>query len=172
MDIYSTHLPVLEKLGEVVPLNVVLELGAGQYSSPALCAIAKNVVSYETDPGWFASIIKIAPPNLRLWFSSIPLAQVVATLWINEYDLIFIDDGHSVEERVNTIVAVAVMNPAGLVVMHDYENRTYQIASESWERCLVYTQYSPHTAILWNGAVLSADQENRLVSELKMEVVR
>lgn len=155
MDIYATHLPVLKEIGRVVPIMNVLELGAGSYSTAAFCSgdfpAIRWIDSYETDWGWYNQLRKVIVHSaLTLNYSNIPLAQVVASIDISVYDLIFIDDGKSKEERVNTILAVMRKKPNSLIVIHDFEQIEYQRAAvtslPSW--CWSYTTLTPHTGLV------------------------
>lgn len=155
MDIYATHLPVLKEIGRLFPIMNVLELGAGSYSTASFCSgdfpTVRRVDSYETDKGWYESLAKtIIHPALSLVHSVRPLAEVVPGLDLNLYDLIFVDDGQSKQERVNTIVAVTEKRPKGIIVIHDFEQPEYQNAVcshlPSW--CWSYTKLTPNTGVI------------------------
>ena len=138
----------LQAIGEQLCVESVLEMGSGKYSTPTFIdretfpdMILLDVV--ETDPSYWHSLEAHDDPRLMI-HRKLPEA------WIVHYDLIFIDDGKSVDERVETIRTVAQVRPTGLVVIHDFEQPAYHDAAD-FDWVVIYDDLTPHTALCWNG---------------------
>ena len=165
-DPYATHLPLLKVIGFIFSVRNVLELGSGLYSTPLFCnpvyfSEIVKVQSYETDRAWAKKVRAFLMDNdiLHLQHSTVPLAEVIPFLDLNAFDLIFVDDGHSLAERKATIQAVTEWHPFNLVLMHDYEQPAYQEASQGFDHVLLYKDAFPNTAILWNDGT-GVDEEH------------
>lgn len=147
-DAYASHLPMLTALGAWLPVRRALELGGGRYSTLTLLDRARyphleKLVTVETDAGW-REWLRANVDDAR-W----ELADSIPP-WIGEYDLVFIDDGHSLDERVASIEAVSAAWPCAAVVIHDFEQTAYQRAAD-FDWLEVYTGRLPWTALAWNG---------------------
>ncbi len=152
LDPYATHLPVLRALGRHLPIRSVLEFGAGLYSTCEFLNRGSfphldSLVSIEDDAGWRKRMADfIDDPR---WIC--PLVPPIDGLLESPvgFDLIFIDDGLQVSERVLTIKAVAEASVPCIVVIHDFEQMAYQQAAD-FKHLHFFTQAVPWTAVLWN----------------------
>lgn len=88
--------------------------------------------------------------DVRL-FDDIWLSVPLRDADLAQYDLIFIDDGRDLAERVATIREVAPrVSEQTLVVVHDFENVVYQDALGELQR-FVFDALVPHTGVGWRG---------------------
>jgi hypothetical protein len=116
---YTTHLPVLEAMCFWAKPKIVLEYGGGHYSTKFFLSLPiKELWTVETDSFWAAEIV-----------SGDERHQIVAAPPARTPDLILIDDGFSLEERVKTIERVSASRPDALVVIHDFEQPDYRDAA-------------------------------------------
>jgi hypothetical protein len=158
-DPYSTHLPVLYALGELLPIEYVLELGAGLRSTPAFLDRArfpylKMLTSYEPNVVWrqrVRDLIRVYNPR---WTLISELEPNTLTGWgvaSNGFEeLIFIDNGDVEADRIPVIEVIARAKPSAVVVIHDFERVAYQEAAAGFEHRVVCNSLTPHTAVLWN----------------------
>ena len=138
---YSSHLPVLRSVIASVKPERILEFGAGLHSTPLFCKTGARVVSVEVDPEWRKAIAwECDSPNLVLRSSY----EVTPA----DYDLIFIDDGESAQQREKTIRLV-LSQPHPVVVIHDAEVPEYRQAIE--ELAISHKTYKtdPDTCVVW-----------------------
>ena len=142
-DRYATHLPVLRAVCDAIRPVLVLEFGGGKYSTPFLSERAERLTTVEADDGWRAMLRGLVNGTVEL------LASFGGD--VGDYDLIFIDDGQSADERAATIRRVAGEKPGAAVVVHDFETPAYQDAAAGFEHRRVFDGLTPHTALLWNG---------------------
>jgi predicted O-methyltransferase YrrM len=138
---YASHLPVLRRLFQGAEIRTVLEFGGGLYSTP-----------------WF---LKHLPPNGRLntverdpeWAEKVRtndqrhvVSAVRSSTW--DADLVFIDDGDSVAERIKTIRQAVKAKPKGLVVIHDFEHYRQEAR---FNNVVTFDQRTPWTGVMWNA---------------------
>ena len=153
MDRYATHLPVLQALGQKLPIQRVLELGGGTYSTaafldPDIYPRLEVLDTVEVIPDWQEALQAAhgEDPRWRL------MKKLPPTLKAG-YDLVFVDDGQCAADRIKSIEAVAGY-PA-LVVIHDYEVAQYRavaVAVAQWDSIHIYRAQTPHTAVCWSGS--------------------
>jgi hypothetical protein len=150
-DAYATHLPVLRALGRHLLIRRVLEFGAGWHSTPMFLnrssyPALERLVSVEAYADWRAALGEKYGSDKRwhcveAWDGSV------------DYDLIFIDDGLSEAERVQTIRRVSAMMPTCPVVIHDFERVAYQQAAVGLHAYkFVDNSRLPQTAMLVSGS--------------------
>lgn len=143
IDVYATHLPALRAVCNAIRPVRVLEFGGGLYSTPFLSTHAEQVVTVEADDGWRARLAARGWPNVDV--------RAAFEGELGGYDLIFIDDGQSADERANTIQRVTAAKPGAVTVIHDFEQRAYQQAASGFDHRVVFDGLTPHTGVLWNG---------------------
>ena len=96
-DAYASHLPVLEGVMGLIKPRSVLELGAGDHSTPFfLSQPIERLVSVETDPKWREQIAEMHVDQRLSLHSDLGYLKRDS---LASFDLIFIDDGTCAEER-------------------------------------------------------------------------
>lgn len=100
------------------------------------------------------------------------VASTVNSIDLEQFDLIFIDDSMTGEERCATIRIVAEKQPRrAVVVVHDFEHLPYRTASRPFRHRYRFTGLNPNTGLLWNddsiheSQLRSLDRRLRLVGE-------
>lgn len=173
-DSYLTHIPVLIGISRAVKIRKVLELGCGPYSTlifldqdvfPAL----EQLDSIENCGDWAAKVLQMSKHDRRLSMRLVdgPIADRLGDVDLGEYDLVFVDDALSREERCRTIAAVGRRS---IVVIHDYDIRVYRRAARCFRRRYRYTALYPNTGVAWNGNGFCPNgvkRMNSLVSEAR-----
>lgn len=149
-DPYASHLPVLDLLlGTVRPVNV-LELGAGKHSTLRLLSAPSvaRVVSVEEDPAWWAYVYDLADRANRL--DRLDLRDRRPPI-VSPFDLVLIDNGRNVEERLGGIHYVLGTFAPAVVVIHDSDVAEYSKAIEEYRQFydVVRIPTEPETAVLW-----------------------
>ena len=157
---YATHLPVLIGLGRRRRIKSVLELGCGHYSTRTFLNTKtfpdlKVLDSYETDDNWaraLSDVTKDIRGNIHV--VPAPIARVIEKIDLHAYDLIFVDDSTSEQDRVTTIRALSHHRPpASLVVIHDFEVGSYMEAARAFRHRYAFKAFNPETGVLWeNGS--------------------
>lgn len=156
---YATHIPVLLGMSQALDLKSVLELGCGENSTltflnrsvfPSLATLD----SVENDPLWLQKLSTIAgiDSRLRLQLTRGAIHSAIEKTDLEGYDLIFVDDSATSEERAETIRAISMRQPRHAVVaIHDFEVQDYRKAAMSFENHFIFKAYTPQTGIVWNG---------------------
>lgn len=149
---FGSHLRILKMvLGLVKPLRV-LELGAGWFSTPEFlkCDSVAEVTSLETDGEWAERVKEaIDDPRLKLRLVD-DVAAEVSRLKLTDFNLIFVDNGQSVGERVEGIRSVLKRQDRPPVVIHDAEYPDYRmVISQLAGEHIVFDHPQHHTAVVW-----------------------
>jgi hypothetical protein len=163
---YQTHIPILFAVARWRPLASVLEFGCGDISTRAFLdrryfQRLQRLESYENDAAWVERLRRQigTEPRLNLHFVDGAIASSVDAIDLEQFDLIFIDDSMTGEERSATIQAVAVKRPRrAVVVIHDFEFLPYRIASRTFRHRFRFTGLNPNTGLLWNEAAIPKSQ--------------
>lgn len=158
MDPYATHLQVLTAIGQTLPIRRVLECGAGRYSTPLFLdrlvfPVLQRLDSLESDWVWLTRS-KETVRDARAWFTYTGprMETFIQEVDLDGYDLIFVDSGAVIAERLPVLRTIVEGRPAGVVVVHDYEQPAYQAVVEGqFEHRVIDRALSPWTAVLWNG---------------------
>jgi len=155
---YETHRPVLREAVLRIPNGLILELGAGEGSTPPLhevcLATGRPVLTLESERPWFERFAHLASDNHAIqhvpsWtaldaplFRGLPLA------------IAFVD--HTPTRRVTDIEWLA--RRAKIVVVHDTESKDY-----GYERILgwfryqkVHNKLTPWTTVFSNFVDVSS----------------
>ena len=143
-DDYASHLPVLEAVCQLVKPRSVLEFGGGLHSTPFLLSLPiERLICVETGPDWLERITEeISDPKLHLR----PNAKDLERGDLAGFDLVFIDDGASRDERDHTIRWVLGQQHPPTVI-HDAEVYATVIDEFTSEYAVIPTQ--PETAVVW-----------------------
>jgi hypothetical protein len=157
---YTTHLPILIGLSQLLTVERVLEFGCGEYSTLTFLdrAIFPDLVelhSFDDDSVWIDKITSLTQQDDRLTLKSIaaPIYSIVADIPFYKYDLVFIDDSRAISERAATIRAVVdCCHPTNVIIIHDFEVSEYRQAAISCKHQFAFTALNPQTGILWNAS--------------------
>lgn len=149
MNGYASHMALIATLGRAIGNQIVhiTELGCGYYSTP---------MWWNTELFPLVRSVKVYEHNLK-WARYIRYINRIATIdhfpeSVEYADIILIDNGDDVVERLAAITHVVNHNPTGLVILHDADEQQYIDAiALHFEHCIIYTGAFPHTALLWNG---------------------
>jgi predicted O-methyltransferase YrrM len=156
---YATHIPVLLGLARVMKVENVLELGCGDYSTqmflnsmafPSLVSLH----SLETDQGWLDRICAVVgdDPRVSTKFVSDGMRSMIQEMNLENYDLIFVDDSTSAEDRAATIRAISAKRPnRAVVAIHDFEIHAYREAAAAFQHQFTFKAFNPQTGVVWNG---------------------
>jgi len=167
-------LPVLIGLGSRRSIKSVLELGCGHYSTrtflnrrtfPDLTILD----SYETDDSW-ATALKDVTNDARANIHVVPapMADVIESIDLPAYDLIFVDDSTSEQDRVATIRALSRRKPPdSFIVIHDFEVRSYIDAARSFRNRYAIKSFNPETGVLWQTGAELRDVLKEIDSVIK-----
>ena len=155
---YATHLPVLIGVAGIRKVERVLELGCGNYSTKTFLNRAafphlKELRSVENDPLWARTMRLGVAGDSRctITFTSGSIADAISTINLEEFDLIFVDDSTSAEQRVATITALSALHPQNpWTVIHDYEVAEYQRAATRFSHRFIFDAYNPATGVVFN----------------------
>jgi hypothetical protein len=149
---YETHRPALREAVLRVPHGLVLELGAGEGSTPPLhevcIATGRSVITLESDRAWFERFANLASENHAVLHVSSWSALDEPLLRGLPIAIAFVD--HTPPRRVTDIEWLA--RRARVVVVHDTESKDYgyeQMAG--WFRHeKIYKDLTPWTTVFSN----------------------
>lgn len=169
---YGTHLPVLIALASVIRPRRVLELGSGTFSTALFLdrevfSTLEVLESYEDDHEWAAAVQSAVGQDPRLDLRMVPAVKTSVPEDLASFDLIFIDDSRTPAERSETIRRVEERHPRGLVLIHDYEQRSYRVAARGFDNRRAFRVFTPQVGVCWN------DRGDASVSkQMRREVAR
>lgn len=155
-EAYATHMPILMGLAGIVRPKRVLELGSGMCSTPQFVnketfPTIEFLHSLEDDAAWADKVQQaIGADNPRCMLERVPSVPGWADkAELNSYDLIFVDDSTTIVGRTSTLRAViAKASPNAVVVVHDFEIRSYQRVVPADVTQLVVPAFKPMTGII------------------------
>jgi len=158
---YATHIPILIGLGKIRAIRSVLEFGCGRYSTltflnrttfPQL----ERLHSVENDEAW---AVTIHDDRWSLELVNGEIADAVADLDLESFDLILIDDSKTSAQRAATIRAVARQQPQRpWIVIHDFEVDEYRKAAADFKYCHRFRAYNPETGVVAKGDLKRIDR--------------
>ncbi len=171
---YGSHIPIIVICCAVFKPQRVLELGTGNFSTPALlnrkvCPTLQTLRSIENDPQWFAQVCRQNGPDER-WDPQLvsgPVWRSIRQLNIPFYDLILIDDSTEHISRSRTIQAVIASQPRCPVIIHDAESLRLRVQIWLRARSIVFDIFNPQTAVAFAGA-----PEHRLLLQQCRQMLR
>ncbi len=141
-DRYASHRNVLKTVLNTYKPEKVLEYGSGKYSTPIFLnrPHVKKLTVVESDFTWRRELVyKYKDPRMTVLVEGNPRPM--------NYDLIFIDDGSTADQRCRTIKAV-LSRPHPVVVIHDVEVPEYrELIDELADEVLTY-KTDPDTAVI------------------------
>jgi predicted O-methyltransferase YrrM len=141
-DRYASHLNVLTTVLNTYKPKRILEYGSGRYSTPLFLARphVEKLHVVETDFTWRRELVTNHKDDRMT-------VLVEGNPPPSSYDLIFIDDGISADQRCRTIRAV-LSRPHPVVVIHDAEVPEYrELMDELADEVLIY-RTDPDTAVI------------------------
>ena len=157
---YATHLPILVGLSQSLRVKRVLELGSGKYSTSTF--LDKNLFreltqldTFDTDASWASQVREWTKgdPRMTLRLTLGPMCQVVQGIDLSGYDLVFIDDSTTVDERAATIKCIAEKQTARLAVIHDFEIPEYRRSCKMFRNKYEVRGLNPSTGVVWNSGI-------------------
>lgn len=149
---YQTHRPVLREAVLRVPDGIILELGAGDGSTPGLHEISKAgriVITVEHDSAWFERFAHLRSDTHHLVRVASWSELEVPVLRALTYGVAFVDHAPA-ERRVVDIAWLAQC--ARAVVVHDTECAIYGYEKiyDLFRYKTTYKVHSPWTSVLSN----------------------
>lgn len=145
----ASHIPVLTLLPKLATIKRVLEIGAGELSTPlflerGVYSVLECLDSVEDSHYWTTKITQQLGMDERLHLlSEIPGKEK----W---YDLIFIDGPQESERRIEIIKALTISPGAPVVVLHDSETGLLPAVDSSLAHHFTFNWITPHTSIVSN----------------------
>jgi len=169
-DPFATHVPVLLGVSALVRVRRVVEFGCGLYSThiflnPSLFPHLQYLHSFDNDSAWANKVRdQVSDKNrFKLTLVSGSISSIVSGVEFSDYDLVFIDDSVTVEERTETISAVASgCSQSNIIVIHDFEQEPYRVAASTLPSRYTIDALVPHTGILWKDAPINVHKLERL----------
>jgi hypothetical protein len=172
---YATHLPVLIGIAQLFKVERVLEFGCGLHSTltfldRSIFSDLEVLHSFDNNLSWVNKITIMTSNDTRpkIEFVDGPVNSVVKDINFQNYDLIFIDDSMTAEERVTTIRAVTRnISPLNMVVIHDFEVDIYRDSVKTFEYQFPFTALNPNTGIAWNQTPIDVNclkKLNKIIS--------
>jgi predicted O-methyltransferase YrrM len=137
----------------------VLELGTGHYSTTTflnrkIFSALEVLHSYENDVSWASRIRQLTELDSRASLNVVDgsIADAIVGLKPNDYDLVFVDDSLSSDERVKTINTLAKgYSASAIIVIHDFEIPPYVQAAWSFRNRFAFKSYNPETGVAWQN---------------------
>lgn len=161
---YATHIPVLIGLAKLREIRNVLEFGCGHYSTLTFLNRAgfphlQRLHSIENDDAWAMTLQGLTKDDRwTLQLVNGEIADSVADLHLETFDLILIDDSKTSAQRAATIRAIARKQPQhAWIVIHDFEVDEYRDAASGFKYRHRFRGYNPET-----GVVANSDRIDRL----------
>ena len=156
---YATHVPILIGLARLREIKSVLEFGCGYYSTLTFLNRAafphlERLQSVENDASWAETIHEAAKSDERWTLKLVrrEIADTVATLDFEAFDLVLLDDSKTSAQRSATIRAVASKQPQhAWIVIHDFEVKEYRQAAADFKQCYAFKAFNPETGVLCNS---------------------
>lgn len=172
---YATHIPILIALAQHFPIEHVLELGCGTYSTrlfldATVFANLNRLESFDNDESWIEKISKEVGNDSRYRSHLVrgSMASIFLETSLKTFDLVFVDDSTTAEERTQTIRQLTAQKPTDiLVVIHDFEINDYRSAAAGFEHSYTFKAFTPQTGVVWNGQADRVGVIKNLQSEVK-----
>jgi hypothetical protein len=113
--------------------------------------------------------------DARVRFTAVPgpMSLAARDVDFHRYDLVFIDDSLTYEERAETIHAVAAgCDASNLIMIHDFESPLYRQAATAFQHSFAFTALLPQTGLAWNNAAVEVKNLSRLDALVKRHARR
>jgi len=158
---YATHVPVLIGLARMREIRNVLEFGCGYYSTLTFLNRTafphlERLHSIENDTTWSETVNEVAKTDERWTLQLVngEIADCVAKLDLESFDLILIDDSKTSTQRAATIRAVANKQPQRpWIAIHDFEVDEYKAAAAGFRQLHKFKAYNPETGLVSNSII-------------------
>lgn len=114
----------------------------------------ERLQSVENDASWAEIVAEIARSNERstLTFAEGEIAEAIANIDLEQFDLILVDDSKTAAQRSETIRAISAKEPRRpWIAIHDFEVRDYRRAATNFRQKYAFKVYNPWTGLVWNG---------------------
>jgi len=154
---YATHIPILIGLSRLRKIRHVLEFGCGHYSTLTFLNRSafphlERLHSIENDDSWAQAIQESTQDDRwTLQLVNGEIAESVAHLDLESFDLILIDDSKTSVQRAATIRAIASKQPKHpWMVIHDFEVDEYRQAASGFNHRHRFRAYNPETGVVAN----------------------
>jgi hypothetical protein len=156
---YATHVPVLVGVAAAYRPKLLIEFGAGSFSTLSFMdEIAfpwlEEVRSYENNEQWLEQIQEKSRGNSRvnLQYVAGDMYQAVAKANVAAADMIFLDDSPTAQARVPTVKEVSrLCGERPIVILHDYELWRLRLAAREFENCVAFYTFNPQCCEVWHG---------------------
>jgi len=158
---YATHVPVLIGLARMREIRNVLEFGCGYYSTLTFLNRTafphlERLHTVENDTSWSETINEVAKTDERWTLQLVrgEIANCIAKLDLERFDLILIDDSKTSTQRAATIRAVAGKQPQRpWIAIHDFEVDEYKAAASGFRQRHKFTAFNPETGLVSNSII-------------------
>lgn len=155
---YATHIPILIGLARLREIRSILEFGCGNYSTLTFLNRSafphlERLHSIENDDSWATTMQEAAQDDQRWALDLVngEVAESVANLHLEDFDLILIDDSKTSAQRAATIRAIAAKQPQHpWIVIHDFEVQEYRDAASVFKNRHRFRAYNPETGVVGN----------------------
>ncbi len=156
---YASHLdPSITcalQTGELWPSSSVMELGCGEFSTPALSAVCRfqqrRLAVVSSDTTWQARYGALVRHKFDLM--AITNDQWESFQLPDQLGFALVDNEQRVRERIQTVTRLA--KPCKVVLLHDANviirtRQLWQPVLDQFDYCFVYRERHPYTAVLSN----------------------
>lgn len=154
----ESHVPVLVLLSQLKRVESVLELGSGRFTTPLFKSrsifpdLGRLDVLENGDETYYCAMrdefFSEDVPGHVLHRNTAPIAVQAASIDLEAYDLILVDDSMTVPDRVETIRYITAAAVTPTLVIHDFEVEPYRKAVLGDWHAHVFTHAIPYTAVL------------------------
>jgi hypothetical protein len=118
---YGSHVPILEKIFELVPtIKTVLEFGTGDYSTSFFMKRECKLLSVESQSYEWYEKMKQVNPNIK-WIPDVK-DLIDSSEILGDFDLIFVDTIADLRWQL----VEGLQNHTNIIVVHDSEQPFYQ----------------------------------------------
>ena len=172
----SNHRPILIGLANTISPKRVLEFGGGYGSTPIfsnenIYQDLEDLTVVEDDEEWAEIIREILSENKASTIRVVPEPRdFIAQNDISNYDLIMLDDSKNTTDRRKTIdAALDKASPNAVILIHDFEHRTYRRADFSKHEIFDFNFIKPNIGLLVHKASL---KEKKVPIELIFSIYK
>lgn len=172
---YATHVPVLVGLAALRRIERVLELGCGNYSTKTFLNRSafphlKELRSLDNDPLWARTVRSgVDDSRCTIVLTDGAVAGAVSNMDLDYFDLVFVDDSTTSEQRTATIRSLSALHPKNpWLIIHDYEVEDYQRAAAGFVHKFIFNAYNPATGLVFNSKNERATDLRQLNHRIKV----